>query len=248
MTDKIDYFEIIGHEIRRKILKLIYERIELSYTEILNTLEISDGLLNFHLRRMGDLIQKTEKGTYILTEQGKKIYQIIKAIEDDEETIPQYGDIIIRRIIAFIIDGLIFLTFSGLLFDPIMWGLLSQFTGHVTQLFEYHPWIFHPEHLSEVGALISRVAGIYAHIFYAVYIFITLMEAYKGQTPGKYLMKIRVVKKGGLRLGIVESGIRNAGKIFLLPLDLIIGILFFRKRGYIRFFDYYTDSVVERVF
>ena len=74
------------------------------------------------------------------------------------------------------------------------------------------------------------------------------MEAYKGQTPGKYLMKIRVVKKGGLRLGIVESGIRNAGKIFLLPLDLIIGIIFFRKRGYIRFFDYYTDSVVERVF
>ncbi len=52
MTEKIDYFEIISHEIRRKILKLIYERIELSYTEILNTLEISDGPINFHLRRM----------------------------------------------------------------------------------------------------------------------------------------------------------------------------------------------------
>ena len=249
MTDKIDYFEVIGHEIRRRILKLIYERIELSYTEILNTLGISDGLLNFHLRRMGDLIQKTEKGTYILTDKGKKIYRIIKSIEEDDDIeIPHSREIIFRRVMAFIIDGLIFLAFSGLIFDPIMWGLLYQFTGHISQLFEFHPWIFHPEHLTEVGNLISRVAGIYAHIFYAVFIFITLMEAYKGQTPGKYLMKIRVVKKGGLRLGIVESGIRNAGKIFLLPLDLILGIVFLRKKGYIRFFDYYTDSIVEMVY
>jgi len=248
MSSKVDYFEVLSHRIRRDIIRLLYERIELSYTEILNILDISDGLLNFHLRRMSGIIKKTERGSYILTEEGKKVYRVIKLIEEDDEEGSYKNDVILRRVLAFIADGLIFLTFTGLLFDPIMWDLLYQFIGHITQVIEFHPWIFHSEHVGIVGVLISRVAGIYAHIFYAIYIFITLMEAYKGQTPGKYIMRIRVVKRGGLKLGIVESGIRNAGKIFLLPLDLIVGIMFFRRRGYIRFFDYYTDSIIEKVY
>jgi uncharacterized RDD family membrane protein YckC len=103
------------------------------------------------------------------------------------------------------------------------------------------------EHLTLFGEATIRLVGIYSHVFFAVYIFLTLLEAYKGQTPGKYLFRIRVVKIGGLKLGLIESAIRNAGKVFLLPLDLIVGVLLFSRKGFIRFFDYYTDTIVEKV-
>jgi uncharacterized RDD family membrane protein YckC len=74
-----------------------------------------------------------------------------------------------------------------------------------------------------------------------------IMEAYKGQTIGKYLMSIRIVKTNGDKITILESAVRNIGKVFLLPLDFLIGVLFFRKKGYIKFFDYYTKTTVERV-
>ena len=60
------------------------------------------------------------------------------------------------------------------------------------------------------------------------------------------MMGIRVVKRNGRRLDLVEAGIRNAGKVFLLPIDLALGVLFV-KRGYVRYTDYYVDAVVERV-
>lgn len=249
----IDVFEILGHEIRRRILRLIFERVEVSYTDILNTLRISDGLLNFHLRRMGDLLLKTENGTYILSNKGRKIYELmvqlekIEGIEPGEVFQPLTIDIILRRIAAFLIDVFIFFIFTGLFLDPILWSYIMEVFSHIRELIVLHPWIFHPEHVPTISGLMMRVISYYSHIFFAIYIFVTLLEAYKGQTPGKYLMGIRVVKVGGQRVGIVESGIRNAGKVFLLPLDILIGILFYRRRGFLRFFDYYTDVMVERV-
>ncbi len=98
-----------------------------------------------------------------------------------------------------------------------------------------------------IGEVLYRAVAIYSHIFFAVFIFLTMLEAYKGQTPGKYIMGIRVVKVSGEKMGILESGIRNAGKVFLLPLDLIVGVIFYSRKGYIRFFDYYTGVTVERI-
>ena len=249
----LDVFEVLGHNIRREILKIIYDRIEVSYTEILNTLSISDGLLNFHLRRMGDLLIKTEKGTYILSDKGKKVYELMVLLEKVQGAPIKSGapsiskNIVFRRIAAFLIDILIFFIFTGLFLDPILWNYIIEIFTHIGELIRLHPWIFHPEHLPMISQLVFRIISYYSHIFFAIYIFVTLLEAYKGQTPGKYIMGIRVVKVGGLRVGIVESGIRNAGKVFLLPLDILIGIIFYRRRGFIRFFDYYTDVYVERV-
>lgn len=247
-----DIFDVLSHEIRREILTLLYNRIEMSYTELLKRLNIGDGLLNFHLKKLAGFLKKTEKGTYILSDRGRLAYTLIETVRSYTGAERHKGptldkDIILRRVCAFILDAIIFFIFSGIFLDPKLWDILIHASSHLTSLIELHPWIFHIEHLTLFSEGIFRLVGIYSHIFFAIYIFITLLESYKGQTPGKYLMGIRVVKLGGLRLGIIESGIRNAGKVFLLPLDLIIGILFFRNRGYLRFFDYYTDSVVERV-
>jgi len=156
-------------------------------------------------------------------------------------------ELIFRRIAAFLIDSLLFLLFTGVFLDPVLFSSFEEVISHFSRIFELHPWIFHPEHLPMIREIIYRTVAIYSHIFFAIYIFITLLEAYKGQTPGKYIMRIRVVKLSGEKIGIVESGIRNAGKIFLLSLDLILGIIIFSRKGFIRFFDYYTESTVELV-
>jgi hypothetical protein len=47
---------------------------------------------------------------------------------------------------------------------------------------------------------------------------------------------------------MTEAMIRNIGKVFLLPVDVILGLILYRKRGFLRFFDYYTQTKVEKVY
>ncbi|MEM4310867.1 MAG: RDD family protein [Nitrososphaerales archaeon] len=249
-----NFFEALDHDVRRWILLQLYDKIELSYTDILNILKIGEGTLNFHLKKLSGFLQRTEKGTYILSPKGKIAVEIIYKVKKAEQISSSLlvkkpllsRELVMRRIAAFLIDALIFFIFSGVFFDPILLNTLQESILHFSKIYEFHPWLFHPEHIPMIGEIIFRMVELYAHIFFAIYIFITLIEAYKGQTPGKYIMKIRVIKISGEKIGILESGIRNAGKIFLLPLDLIIGIFYYRK-GFIRFFDYYIEAMIESI-
>jgi uncharacterized RDD family membrane protein YckC len=251
-----ELFEVLSHKIRRAIIQNLYEKVELSYTELLTTLKIGEGLLNFHLRKLKGFIEQTESGTYILSGNGKLAHSLMHTAHESLRVkrgieltpVPTLSKgIVLRRSTAFLLDVFIFFIFTGVFLDPAIWSYLSEFVGHIAKVVELHPWIFHPEHLPMIGQLSARFIAVYAHILFAVVIYFTLLEAYKGQTPGKYLLGIRVVKVGGLKMGLLESGIRNMGKVFLLPLDLLVGIIFYRKRGYLRFFDYYTEVTVERV-
>jgi len=53
----IEFFKVLSHDVRIKIISLIYENIEMSYTEILNTLNLEEGDLNFHLRKMKSFVE-----------------------------------------------------------------------------------------------------------------------------------------------------------------------------------------------
>jgi uncharacterized RDD family membrane protein YckC len=254
--DEKEIFEILDHEIRRNILRLIYDKVEMSYSEILQETKIGDGTLNFHLRKMAKLLKHSSKGSYLITEKGKLVIQAMNTIGKDldiafNEEISHLpalsANIIGRRAAALIIDAVTFFIFTGIFFDPLLYNVLSEFTTHMSALIGFSPWVIHYEHLAVIGDLAYNAVAIYSHIFFAIYIFLTLLEAFKGQTPGKYLLGIRVVKTNGEKVGLIESGIRNAGKIFLLPPDIILGVIYFRRKGFIRFFDYYTGITVENV-
>ena len=63
--------KILKDETRRKIIFLLSEKEPLSYTELMNELGfVSTGMLNYHLKILGDLLTKTEDGQYKLTEKG----------------------------------------------------------------------------------------------------------------------------------------------------------------------------------
>ncbi len=229
----VEFFKVLSHEIRAEIISLLHENIEMSYTEILHTLNLEEGNLNFHLRKMKAFVELTEKKNYRLSEYGKITYSMLQEVDarlwkDAKEIIKTDGNktfsaqILIRRVIAALVDYTLFV-FPGVALFFILSGGLK---------FDVHTF------------LIVMYLQLTLQVAYASFV---IMEAYNGQTIGKYIMKIRVVKANGDKITILESAIRNIGKVFLLPLDLLIGVLFFRKNGYVKFFDYYTKTTVEKV-
>jgi len=248
-----DIYRILNHPARRTIIRLLHNRIELSYSELLADLKMDEGQFNFHLRLVKKLTEVTPDGKYKLSRLGNVAFGIIASIEKEMKTNgsfvrapPLSRDIVLRRIAAFLFDTFVFLFISGALADPTLYDYLGTFTRNLTSIIRLNPLSFHPEFLPLLGEGIYRVIEGYSHIFFAIFIAFTLFDAYNGQTPGRYLFGIRVITVSGRRLSLTESGIRNVGKVFVLPLDLIAGLAFYRKRGYIKFFDFYTQSRVER--
>jgi DNA-binding transcriptional ArsR family regulator len=71
-------YKILKDENRQHIIKLLTEKGSQSYTELLEASETgSTGLLNYHLKILGDLITKDETGQYLLTEKGKVASSIL---------------------------------------------------------------------------------------------------------------------------------------------------------------------------
>ncbi len=226
----VEFFKVLSHEIRAEIISLLHDNIEMSYTEILHTLNIEEGNLNFHLRKMKGFVELTDKKNYRLSEYGKITYGMLQEVDarlwkDAEEIIKTdnmtiSASTLLRRTAAALIDFALFLLFG------------------VTNILILKNWL-----KFDAFAVI-----IYLQIVLLLaYVYFVVMEAYNGQTIGKHLMHIRVVKANGNKITILESAIRNIGKVFLLPLDILIGVMFFRKKGYIKFMDYYTEIIVERV-
>ena len=76
--------KILKDETRRKILALINEKGSITYTDLLKALESeSTGLLNYHLKVLGDLLQKND-GQYQLSEKGKLALKFTVEFSDDQ--------------------------------------------------------------------------------------------------------------------------------------------------------------------
>ena len=238
-----EFYKILAHPARRTIIRLLYERVEMTYSELVKELSINEGQFNFHLRMVKKLTKMTTDGKYSLSSVGRVTYDIFTAVENhlnspDTLTPPPAlnRDIIIRRILAFIIDVLVFATATGLIFDFTLLGTVAHLlTGRIWEL----PTLLYN--------LVITAQSRYTLVILAIYIAFTLFDSLKGQTLGRYVMGIRVVTVMNRRLSLIESATRNIGKIFLLPMDLIVGLVFFYERGYIKFFDYLTNCKTERV-
>ena len=75
--------KILKDETRRKIILLLNEKGSLGYTDLMDTLGIvSTGLLNYHLKVLGDLLTKDENGQYTLSEKGKLATRLLLEFPD----------------------------------------------------------------------------------------------------------------------------------------------------------------------
>jgi len=73
----MDIYSILSHPFRRKILFLLEREGYIPYTDLMEKLGLeTTGQLNFHLKKIGTLINKDKK-SYFLTEDGKRVLKIL---------------------------------------------------------------------------------------------------------------------------------------------------------------------------
>jgi len=71
-------FAVLSDKTRRQILTLLSQRKAVSYADIAKSLEISHtGKLNYHLKSLGDLIEKDQNGMYVLSGKGELAVQVM---------------------------------------------------------------------------------------------------------------------------------------------------------------------------
>jgi len=211
----------IAHPLRRKILSYIHEKGECSFTDLLNVLEIDTGKLSFHLRALSVFTEQTSAGKYRLSKTGERALHVIRDVEMWAENANIKGKpaeipyaSFARRTYAFLIDALLMLG--------------------VTMLFTL------PEFL--IGGILSLTLSMAPLVtLVLLFVYSTLLEGFSGQTLGKHALGLKAVRLDGKALDYEHAAVRNFGKTFLLPLDLLIGL---RHDKFIRYFDKFAGTSV----
>jgi len=129
-----------------------------------------------------------------------------------------------ERFVAWLIDVLIIGAVTGLL------GLVTTFSFQST-MFGWPGWIpffnFNPN-------------GVVLFLYWM------FMESRYGQSFGKMVMRIRVTRLDGSRMGIGSAALESVGKAFLLPLDLLIGYFLYPGKKQ-RIFNYISETIVTKI-
>lgn len=76
-SDLASLHKILNDGTRRKIVLLLNEKSALTYTDLLNAIGGSTGTLNYHLKVLGDLLEKNTDTQYVLSKKGKVASQLL---------------------------------------------------------------------------------------------------------------------------------------------------------------------------
>src|SRR5208283_2558458 len=219
---------ILSHPLRREILLNLSEKGEASFTELLNLLKIDTGKLSFHLRSLEVFIEQTPMGKYKLSRAGESAVRVIHDVEgwaevaDVQRKVSQLPLASIKnRIFAFLIDfALIIAITMAIIFLPQVISLsAATFFGELTSVVLF----------STVGLL---------------WVYSTLLEGFNGQTIGKRIMGLKVVRTDEKKMSYEHAAVRNFGKILpLLPFDLLFGWRL-KNSTFMRYFDKFAGTTV----
>ena len=215
---------VLSHRIRREILLILCEKGETSFTDLMNTLKVDTGKLSFHIRSLSPFIEQTETGKYKLSRAGENAVRIIHDVESwaelsdvNSKTTQLPVASFKKRTFAFLIDFGIMIAISVLLLLQV-----------VTSLVENNPVIISLN-------LLFVALGI-------LWIYSTLLEGFGGQTLGKRLFGLVVIRADGKKIDYEHAAVRNFGKV-LLPFDLVFGYTLNDPR-FLRYFDKFAGTTV----
>jgi len=217
---------VLSHPLRREILLILHENGESSFTDIMNTLRIDTGKLSFHIRNLTGLIEQTPSGKYNLTKLGENAFKLIKDVEvlaSEVEVIRKTSPLplssVRKRAWAFVID--FFLAFAIFFALPL-----------ATAPGQWQPNVFFSDVTRNLLFLIL------------LWMYFTLLEGFAGQSIGKLIVGIKVVRIDGKKPFYDHVAVRNFGKVFLLPVDLLVGYLKLKDDRFIRYFDKFAGTTV----
>jgi uncharacterized RDD family membrane protein YckC len=218
---------VLAHPLRREILLDLSENGESSFTDLLNLLKVDTGKLSFHLRSLTAFIEQSPTGKYKLSRAGESAVRVIHDVESWAEV----ADIerratqlplasFYKRIFAFVIDFTLMLAITlAITFLPMLFSLNSG-------------WNFLPE----ISAVVFITLGL-------LWVYSTLLEGFNGQSLGKRLTGLKVVRTDGKKMSYDHAAVRNFGKAFLLPFDIVVGWQI-KNTTFIRYFDKFAGTTV----
>jgi uncharacterized RDD family membrane protein YckC/DNA-binding transcriptional ArsR family regulator len=217
----------LSHPLRREILLRLDEKSELSFTDLINILNVDTGKLSFHIRSLAEFLEQTPAGKYKLGRLGEDAVVFIKDLEAwaVEVSASKRTSILPlatleRRTYAFLIDFAIALGVFGA--TVVATNILSLITIGGPFRLDFPNVIF---------------------FLLLFWVYLTLLEGFAGQTLGKRVMRLKVVRLDGKRVFYDYAAVRNFGKAFLLPFDLFFGLRLKDKR-FARYFDKFAGTTV----
>lgn len=217
---------VLSHPLRREILLFLSEKGECSFTDLLNVLKVDTGKLSFHLRTLSAFVEQTQTGKYKLSRAGESAVRVISDVEswaevaDVERKATQLPIASLKkRVYAFLIDFALVLTITVVITLP---QGLSFLEGNV----------FSPG----TSAIIFVTLGL-------LWVYSTLLEGFNGQSLGKRIIGLKVVKTDGKKMSYDHAAVRNFGKAFLLPFDLAVGLTL-QNEKFLRYFDKFAGTTV----
>jgi uncharacterized RDD family membrane protein YckC/DNA-binding transcriptional ArsR family regulator len=220
---------VLSHPLRREILLDLSDNGESSFTDLLNLLKVDTGKLSFHLRSLSPFIEQTSTGKYKLSRAGESAVRVIHDVEGWAEVADVEGKAsslplasFRNRTLAFLIDlGLIFAITAAITFLP---ELLSLSVMNLISS-------------SFVSTLLSITIGL-------LWLYSTLLEGFNGQSIGKRIIGLKVVRTDGKKMSYDHAAVRNFGKVLpLLPFDLIYGWRI-KNSAFMRYFDKFAGTTV----
>ncbi len=75
-------FQALAHKVRRAIIRSLAEKGERSFTELMESAGLRDSsVMAFHMKKLGPLVRRNERGYYELTDPGWKAYKVLRELE-----------------------------------------------------------------------------------------------------------------------------------------------------------------------
>jgi uncharacterized RDD family membrane protein YckC/DNA-binding HxlR family transcriptional regulator len=219
---------VLSHPLRRDILLDLSNNGESSFTDLLNLLKVDTGKLSFHLRSLSPFIEQTPSGKYKLSRAGESAVRVIHDVEGWAEVADVQGKASTlplssfrKRTLAFLIDfSLIFAITMAITFIPQLFSLNSP---------------------GQLGSEISTVLFITIGL---LWLYSTLLEGFNGQSIGKRVIGLKVVRTDGKKMSYDHAAVRNFGKVLpLLPFDLLLGWRI-KSQAFMRYFDKFAGTTV----
>ena len=216
---------VLSHPLRREILQLLREKTECTFTDILNALEIDTGKLSFHLRTLSPFVEQTPSGKYKLNKTGENAVRAIRDVEswaDGADIQRKATELLLAsfasRAYAFLIDLGLIIAITGLFAAPELFTLLFGIALSI-----------------DLSMLVSIALVLF-------WVYSTLLEGFNGQTLGKRIIRLKVVRTDGKKISYDHAAVRNFGKAFLLPFDLLVGLK--HEKMFLRYFDKFAGTTV----
>lgn len=217
---------VLSHPLRREILLTLRDKDECSFTDLVNAVKVDTGKLSFHLRSLSPFMEQTQTGKYKLSKTGENAVRVIMDVESWAEVADVSGKAshlplasFKMRAFAYLIDlTLILLITAAIMFSQFAYILTTNLLS------------------AELSAVLFITLGL-------LWVYSTLLEGFNGQSLGKRLLGLKVVRTDGKKMSYDHSAIRNFGKAFLLPFDLIVGMRL-KNAEFMRYFDKFAGTTV----